>query len=47
MKKEVGGERTEATEVINGEGNKCNVLGVKSRDDISTLGRVRGTALQF
>ena len=47
MKEEAGGKRAKATEVIDGEGNEGNVLGVKSRDDISTLGRVRGTALEF
>jgi hypothetical protein len=47
VKEKVGGKRAKATEVIDGEGNEGNVLGIESRDDIITLGRVRGTALQF
>jgi hypothetical protein len=44
IKKEAVRERTETTQVINGEGDKGNVLGVKGLDDMGVgRGTVRGT----
>jgi hypothetical protein len=42
VKEEVGSKGTQTAEVVDGEGDEGNVLGVEGRDDGVALGRLGG-----